>query len=185
IDDEKFWKYLAAVRVMQWDLEQPEKNKRLLRRSMRAEVLRQPDQTLKRKELCDRFLLETSSLSGREWDVFVVAIPTERWLGLLKANSGSSPVCENSVAQDALSVAQSKPSLARDKHLLWPWLQAQGAKKEQEAWLSLGTRWARERNVSKQEVEELFKTLEKEADDPSVKQAARAWLESKKPSGLW
>lgn len=185
IDDDKFWKYLAAVRVMQWDLEQPEKKKQNLRRSMRFEVLRQPEQTLKRKELCERFLLETSSLSTREWDSFVLAMPTERWLELLKTAPAGSTSCELTAAALALSTAQSQPSLARDRHVLWPWLQSQGARKEQEAWLALGTRWASERSVSKQEVEELFKTLEKEADTPSVKQAARAWLESKKPGGLW
>jgi hypothetical protein len=152
---------------------------------MRAEVLRQPEQTLKRKEFCDRFLLETSTLSTREWDAFVLAIATERWLEVLNQAPSNPPSCESSVAADALSVAQSKPSLARDRHLLWPWLRRQGAKKEQEAWLALGTRWAKEKDVSKQEVEELFKTLEREADNPSIKQAARAWLESKKPGGLW
>ena len=184
IDDTDFWPQLASVRVMQWDLEQPEKNKKLLRRSMRSEVLRRPDRTLQRKELCDRFLLESSTLSRREWDTFVLAVPSERWMEILKS-PGNSSICAQRSAEEALRLAQSQPTLARDRHILWPWLKSQGALKEQEAWLALGTRWAREGSVSKQELEELFKTLEKEADIPSVKQAARAWRESNKPGGLW
>lgn len=185
IDDEKFWIQLASLRLMQWDLEQPAKNKKLLRRMMRQETLRRPDKTLEGKELCDRFLLESATLSVREWDVFVLAIPTDRWLELLKPAGENQIQCAKQVATEALRVAQTQTSLARDRHLLWPWLKEQGALKEQEAWLALGTRWAREGSVSKQELEELFKTLEKEADSPSVREAARAWRESGRSGQLW
>ncbi|MEY4066442.1 MAG: hypothetical protein RIR26_2650, partial [Pseudomonadota bacterium] len=184
IDDEKFWKQLAAVRVMQWDLEQPEKNKKALRLVMRAEVMRIPERTLDRVELCDRFLLESSTLSAREWDSFVTSVPTERWMELARSSEAQSS-CKKRVFLESLGVTQSTPSLKRDRHLLLPWLQSQGAQKEQEAWLALASRWAKEPSVSKQEVGELFKTLEKEADIPAVKEAARAWREKHTPSGLW
>ncbi|NBW81751.1 hypothetical protein EBR21_08350 [bacterium] len=196
IDDSQFWLKLATLRVLQWDLEQPAEKKPALNRLMRAEVLRTPDQTLKFGEFCQRFLLESSTLSKKEWDQFVLAIPTNRWLelaGLSPADSKDSKAqpgpsrdsCETRVAEDALKASQSLPSLARDRHLLWPWLQARGAQKEAEAWLALGQRWDQQGSVSKQELENLFKTLEKEADSPTVKQAAKAWRESRKPSGLW
>lgn len=184
IDDEKFWKQLAAVRVMQWDLEQSEGKKRSLRRVMRAEVMRLPERTLERVELCDRFLLESSTLSPREWDVFVTAVPTDRWLDLARM-AEAQPSCKKRVFLESLGITQSSPSLKRDRHLLLPWLKTQGAQKEQEAWLALASRWANEPSVSKQEVGELFKTLEKEADIPAVKEAARAWREKNSPSGLW
>jgi hypothetical protein len=184
IDDEKFWKQLAAVRVMQWDLEQSEDKKRSLRRVMRAEVMRLPERTLERVELCDRFLLESGTLSPREWDVFVTAVPTERWLDLART-AEAQPSCKKRVFLESLGITQSSPSLRRDRHLLLPWLQSQGAQKEQEAWLALASRWAKEPSVSKQEVGDLFKTLEKEADIPAVKEAARAWREKNSPSGLW
>lgn len=194
IDDPEFWARLATLRVMQWDLEQPAANKPKLNKLMRSEVLRQPEQSLAAREFCERFLLESSSLNGREWDSFVLAVPTTRWLELSGVSSNppadakpkaAEKSCPQLVAADALQAAQSKPSLARDRHLLWPWLQARGAQKEQEAWLALGQRWSAQGSVSKQELENLFKTLLKEADNPAVKQAARAWLETQKPSGLW
>jgi hypothetical protein len=193
IEESEFWLKLATLRVMQWDLEQPSTKKPALNRVMRAEVLRSPDQTLKFKEFCQRFLLESSTLSKKEWDQFVLAIPTARWLELAgvtpaDAKAQAEPTkdtCENKVAEDALKASQATPSLARDRHLLWPWLQARGAQKEAEAWLALGQRWDQQGSVSKQELENLFKTLEKEADSPTVKQAAKAWRESRKPSGLW
>lgn len=177
---------------MQWDLEQPAKNKPKLNKLMRAEALRRPDQTLLNKEFCERFMLESASLTRAEWDAFVLAIGKDRWLELSQVNdappgqeSKEKSTCPNQVASEALRTAQSLPSLARDRHLLWPWLQARGAQKEQEAWLALGQRWAQQGSVSKQELENLFKTLEKEADNPVVRQAAKAWIESRKPSGLW
>ncbi|MFZ9519607.1 MAG: tetratricopeptide repeat protein [Silvanigrellaceae bacterium] len=193
IDDNDFWSKLATLRVMQWDLEQPAGKKPALNRLMRAEVLRSPDQTIKFKEFCERFLLESSTMNRKEWDQFVLAIPTSRWLELAGASTpppkepsiSNSDSCEAKVADDALKASQSLPSLARDRHLLWPWLQARGAQKESEAWLALGQRWDQQGSVSKQELENLFKTLEKEADSPTVKQAAKAWRESRKPSGLW
>lgn len=183
IDDAKFWEKLATLKVMQWDLQQPAEKKPLLNRLMRSEVLSRPELTLQNDEFCHRLLLEASSLSRKEWDAFVVAVPTARWLEI--AAEQASPRCSNQIAAEALRTAQALPSTARDKHLLWPWLQARGARAEQEAWLALGQRWAQQGSVSKQELENLFKTLEKEADNPAVKQAAKAWMESQKPSTLW
>lgn len=182
IDDPDFWVKLAKLRVMRWDLEQPANKKPLLNRQLRAEVLRRPDQTLKNEEFCQRFLLESASLSKKEWDSFVLAVPTSEWLRMAELGSEE---CVRQITGEALRSAQMIPSPARDRHLLWPWLKARGAKQEQEAWLALGQRWDQQGIVSKQEVEDLFKTLEQQADNPVVKQAAKAWRESRKPSGLW
>jgi hypothetical protein len=216
IDDPEFWVKLAKLKVMRWDLEQPAAKKPKLNRQLRAEVLRQPLQTLKNEEFCHRFMLDSATLTRKEWDAFVLALPTSRWLEISgvptapsapalpvvtpaaeeKSESSSTdgpenasrePVseCAKQVAVEALRTAQSLPTLARDRHLLWPWLKARGAQQEQEAWLALGQRWDQQGSVSKQELETLFKTLEKEADNPVVRQAAKAWIESRKPSGLW
>lgn len=182
IDDPEFWVKLAKLKVVRWDLEQPAGKKPLLQRQMRSEALRRPDLTLKNDEFCQRFLLESSSLSSKEWDSFVTTIPTSEWMNISGESSGS---CVVQVFSEALRASQTQPSPARDRHLLWPWLKARGAKQEQEAWLALGQRWDQQGSVSKQEVEDLFKTLEEQADNPVVKQAAKAWRDSRKPSGLW
>ena len=182
VDDPSFWLKLATLKVTQWDLEQPSSKKPQLNRLMRAEVLRFPDRTLNSPEFCQRLLAESSTLNRQEWDSFVLALPTSRWLALLDEGKNQ---CSNQIAFEALKTAQSVPSLRRDRHLLWPWLQARGVLKEQEAWLALGQRWSRQKMVPKTELESLFKVLEEQADNELVKQAARAWRESQKPSSLW
>lgn len=183
IDSERFWVDLASVRVMQWDLEQPKSKKKKLLAAMRREVLRVPSNTVESLELCQRFMLESASLTQTEWRKFITAIPTEKWLEFLKTTDSAS--CPAQIAQEALLAAQMRPSLACDRHLLWPWLKDRGARQEQEGWLALATRWSEQKLVSKQELEEIFKTLEKEADNPSVQRAARAWREANKSTGLW
>lgn len=187
IDDPEFWVKLAKLKVLGWDLEQPAAKKKQLNRQLRAEVLRQPHQTLKNDEFCHRFMLESATLTRKEWDAFVLALPTSRWLEIsgVSAAPAAESECAKRMAVEALRTAQSLPTLARDRHLLWPWLKARGAQQEQEAWLALGQRWDQQGSVSKQELETLFKTLEKEADNPLVRQAAKAWIESRKPPGLW
>ena len=183
IDRERFWLDLASVRVMQWDLEQPARKKMKLVAAMRKEILRVPATTLESTELCQRFLLETATLTASEWNKFVAAVPTARWLELLKSKEADA--CPSQAAQEALRLAQTRPSASRDRHLLWPWLQDRGAKQEQEGWLALATRWSEQKLASKRELEEIFKTLENEADIPSIQRAARAWREENKSSGLW
>lgn len=183
IDDERFWLDVASVRVMQWDLEQPAKKKKKLMAAMRREIFQVPENTLASVELCQRLLLESASLTLSEWNRFVTAIPTSKWLDLLKSSADSS--CAAQVAQEALRSTRTRPSLVRDKHLLWPWLQARGARQEQEGWLALATRWSEQKLVPKPELEEIFKTLENEADIPSIQQAARAWREANAGGGLW
>lgn len=183
IDSERFWRDLGSVLVMRWDLEQPARKKRKLVAAMRREILRVPSNTLESTELCQRFLLESTTLSPSEWNRFVTSVPTPEWLKLLKSSETSS--CASLAAQEALRTAQSRPSIARDRHLLWPWLKDRGAKQEQEGWLALATRWSEQKLATKQELEEIFKTLEKEADNISIQRAARAWREENKSSGLW
>lgn len=183
IDSDRFWLDLASVRVMQWDLEQPERKKKKLVAAMRKEILRVPANTLESTELCQRFVLESASLSQSEWNRFVTAVPTTAWLELLK--SSDQERCPVQLAREALRASQARPSVSRDRHLLWPWLKDRGAKQEQEGWLALATRWSEQKLATKQELEEIFKTLEKEADNPSIQRAARAWREENRSSGLW
>ncbi|MEY2986641.1 MAG: hypothetical protein RJB13_162 [Pseudomonadota bacterium] len=183
IDSERFWLDLASVRVMQWDLEQPLRKKKKLVAAMRKEILRVPANTLESTELCQRFLIESATLTLSEWNRFVAAVPTAEWLSLLKSTDVSK--CSVQAAREAIRFSQSRPSTSRDRHLLWPWLKDRGAKQEQEGWLALATRWSEQKLATKQELEEIFKTLEKEADNPSIQRAARAWREENKSSGLW
>jgi hypothetical protein len=183
IDSERFWLDLASVRVMQWDLEQPLRKKKKLVAAMRKEILRVPANTLESTELCQRFLIESATLTLSEWNRFVAAVPTAEWLSLLKSTEVSK--CSVQAAREAIRFSQSRPSTSRDRHLLWPWLKDRGAKQEQEGWLALATRWSEQKLATKQELEEIFKTLEKEADNPSIQRAARAWREENKSSGLW
>jgi hypothetical protein len=183
IDSERFWLDLASVRVMQWDLEQPLRKKKKLVAAMRKEILRVPANTLESTELCQRFLIESATLTLSEWNRFVAAVPTAEWLSLLQSTEVSK--CSVQAAREAIRFSQSRPSTSRDRHLLWPWLKDRGAKQEQEGWLALATRWSEQKLATKQELEEIFKTLEKEADNPSIQRAARAWREENKSSGLW
>ena len=111
--------------------------------AMRKEILRVPATTLESTELCQRFLLETATLTASEWNKFVAAVPTARWLELLKSKEADA--CHSQAAQEALRLAQTRPSASRDRHLLWPWLQDRGAKQEQEGWLALATSWSEQK----------------------------------------
>jgi hypothetical protein len=91
--------------------------------------------------------------------------------------------CLKLLANRFLLEAREGRSKILEKSLLLPWLQAKGVARATDEWLEHAWRLERRKGSQDPEVRALFKQLSKEADNESVKETARGWLEKNASSG--
>jgi hypothetical protein len=91
--------------------------------------------------------------------------------------------CRALLAQRLLLAAREGRSRALEESLLLPWLRAKGPAKATDEWLEWAWRAASREGPRSSVAKEAFKRLFAEADNETVKETARLWLEKNAAGG--
>ena len=129
---------------------------------------------------CSWFLSDFSKLESNDLDIVAKIKSSKEWTDLLLPSAKGSQ-CEITVAQNLLSKSYKMPSDVRDKLILLPYLEKQGAAGASEDWLVYAQRLEQERGRNDKDVIDIYKNLDKKAGDSHVKSAASLWLKKNFP----
>lgn len=173
-----FWELLTLQKLLKVELVSKKSTQELLNAAIIRDLLQKPDRVFQANVFCNWILRNKDTLNDSEWDILLEGKQPQQWLALiLDENVVKASACEKGIAKSLFAVSLTRPSANRDKYILMPYLEKKGISRGAEEWLRYAQRLERERGLQDSEVIELYRKLVKEAKEPLIKSAARAWLQ--------
>ncbi len=177
VEEEHFWTRLAVTHLNLFDQGLPAAERKKFRKSFLSWVRDKPERAVRETFPCRIWLEEAQALKISDWDKLASLKAADDWIDWddFDDESPSEEItCQNQLSRRLFLESFQNPSHSRDASLLPPWLEATGVLDASEEWIAWARRLAKTGKTVK--ARSAYEKIEKETDDPVVKEAARIWL---------